>query len=204
MQVKNIIFDLGGVILNVDYDLSVKKFEELGLADFQELYAQSGQSKLFDDLEIGAIKGDEFIKKIKTKINRQVADEKIKAAWNAMILDYPIERLALLKHLKSKYNTFLLSNTNEIHEQYFIDILSSTTSENSLDPYFNKVYFSHKIGLRKPNPEVFNYILQENNFIAEETLFIDDSFQHIEAAKKLGINAVLLRKGQTIESDLGL
>ncbi len=204
MQVKNIIFDLGGVILNVDYDLSVKKFEELGLADFQELYAQSGQSKLFDDLEIGAIKGDEFIKKIKTKINRQVADEKIKAAWNAMILDYPIERLALLKRLKSKYNTFLLSNTNEIHEQYFIDILSSTTSENSLDPYFHKVYFSHKIGLRKPHPEVFNYILQENNLIAEETLFIDDSFQHIEAAKKLGINAVLLRKGQTIESDLGL
>lgn len=190
--VKNIIFDLGGVILNVDYNLCVLAFRELGYNDFDALFNKAKQSGLFDELEVGKINEAEFVAEMQRIAGGHISHEQIVEAWNAMLLNLPNERLELLMNLKNQYNTYLLSNTNAIHEDGFTKIIQEENGIDSLDDYFHKVYFSHNVGLRKPHAEVFQHILDEHGLKAGETLFIDDSIQHVEGASRLGIKAVHL------------
>lgn len=193
--IKAIIFDLGGVILNIDYNKTQQAFEALGIQNFNELYSQARQSKLFDRLETGELTPEEFRTSLCKLSEKELADTEIDKAWNAMLLDLPEERKKLLLELKNKYRTYLLSNTNEIHVTAFS---GSIIARKELEKLFDKVYFSNEIKMRKPNPEVFEFVLKENNLKAEETLFVDDSIQHIEGAQKVGIRAVLLEKGTSI------
>ena len=117
-----------------------------------------------------------------------------------MLLDFPKERLDLLQKLKSKYRLFLLSNTNEIHITEFEKSLHKTHGYKNLESFFEKVYYSCRVKMRKPNIDIFELVLHENDLNAEETLFIDDSPQHIEGALKTGIKAVLLNKNEEVES----
>jgi glucose-1-phosphatase len=199
--VKHIIFDLGGVLLNLDYQLTERAFIDLGVANFHELYSQARQSSFFDDWETGKITREEFVKGLQETCSLQLTDEQVCAAWNAMLLDIPIRRLQLLQQLRLYYDLVLLSNTNEVHEEAFTKLIKDTNGQN-LAAFFDRVYYSHRIGMRKPSPEVFKYVLEENGFKAEDTLFIDDSPQHIEAARTLGMKTILLEKGMTIEKDI--
>lgn len=184
-NIKAIIFDLGGVILNIDYDLTVKEFEKLGVLNSASYYSKGEQKKLFDDLETGKISEKEFIDSIKLKTNNANANQ-IKYAWNKMLLNLPLERLLSIKRMMCKYQTFLLSNTNSIHISCFKKGLD--VSEWKLfESVFNKIYFSYEIGMRKPSNKIFEYVLKDNHLQAENVLFIDDSIQHINAAKKIGI-----------------
>ncbi len=202
--IRHIIFDLGGVLLNIDYKRTEEAFIQLGVADFPQRYSQLSQTTVFDDFETGKISTDVFINHMQQMAGKPLTEEQIINAWNAMLLDFPLRRLQILQQLRPYYDLLLLSNTNEIHEAAFNDILYKAHGMPSLGVFFDKVYLSHRIGMRKPNPEVFEKILEENGLKAADTLFIDDSPQHIEGAKSVGIQAIYLEKGMTIEGNIFL
>ena len=196
--IKSVIFDLGGVIYGVDYYKTINTFKSLGIDRFEEVYAKSGQSDLFNDLEEGKISRAVFAQRIKNLSGKDMTSSQIFDAWNAMLLGFMPDALACLKRLSSSYRLFLLSNTNEIHineienrvgDAFFLDFCS----------LFEKVYLSHKLGLRKPHPEVFSYILEDQGLIGSETLFIDDSIQHVEGAIRAGLHAHHLTDNQKID-----
>lgn len=200
--IKHIIFDLGGVLLNLDYNLTEKAFIEAGVENFGDLYSQLNQSSLFDKLETGKIPVSEFIAEMQKLA--PLTKQQILNAWNAMLLDFPLRRLQILQQLRLYYDLFLLSNTNEIHEVTFNKILMDGNGIPNIGVFFDKVYLSHRVGLRKPEKEIFQLVLEENGLNAEHTLFIDDSPQHIESAKQLGIQTIYLEKGMTIEDNIFL
>lgn len=198
-SVKNIIFDFGGVILNIDYKLTEAAFAGLGLSDFEDMYSQASQNKLFDTFEKGLITPAQFRTEIRKYIG-SASDEQIDKAWNSMLLDLPEERIKLLDRLKKTHRIFLLSNTNEIHFTAFTAYMKDKFRRDVFSDVFEKAYVSHKVHMRKPDTEIFEFVLAENKLNREETLFIDDSIQHIEAAKRSGIRAHFLKKGETINS----
>jgi glucose-1-phosphatase len=187
-----IIFDLGGVILNLDYQKTIDAFVELGLLNFEEEYTQLEQQKLFDDYETGKISSFHFVNRLLDKLPKGRNANQVVHAWNAMILDFPKERLNYLLELKKSKRIFLLSNTNDLHLELVQRKLKEVYPSKQLSDFFEKVYYSCDLGLRKPNPEIFTYVCQENSLDPSKTLFIDDSIQHVEGAKKAGIHAVHL------------
>ena len=200
--IKHIIFDLGGVILNIDYSLTEQAFMDAGIPNFRELYSQLQQSELFDNWEVGKTTRGEFIEGLRLASATPLTDAQIVSAWNAMLLDFPVRRLQILQQLRLYHDLFLLSNTNEIHEDAFNDILMRAHGFPNIGVFFDKVYLSHRVGMRKPDAEIFMRVLTDNGLKPEDTLFIDDSPQHIAAAKLLGIQTIYLEKGMTIEKDV--
>ena len=197
---QNIIFDLGGVILNIDYQRAVNAFQKLGHKDFDASYSQLVQTHFFDRYERGEITSAEFRDGLREGFDIQISDTEIDAAWNAMLLDLPQERLTLLQKLGATKRLTLLSNTNEIHIKEFSRSLKEEHGISDLSVYFEKLHYSYEVGMRKPEARIFEYVLNHHGFKTEETLFIDDSVQHIEGAKKVGLNAYLLKanEGETI------
>jgi glucose-1-phosphatase len=187
------IFDLGGVLLNLDTEATGHAFRALGMTDFDAHYTQAKQSGLFDAFDKGEISPQEFRDALKKHLPPGTSDEAVDNAWNAMLLDLPGERLKLLEQLRGKYRLFLLSNTNEIHITAFSEYLNRSLGFSDFSGYFERWYYSCRIGKRKPDADAFLHVLEENGLKAEETIFIDDSPQHVEGAKKLGIRAELLR-----------
>ncbi|MBI2257964.1 MAG: HAD-IA family hydrolase [Flavobacteriia bacterium] len=199
-----ILFDLGGVILNIDYNKTAEEFKNLGLTQFDELYSQAKQEGLFDELEMGKINGQTFVQHIKKLSPSQVNEFQIIHAWNAMLLDLPKENLAFLSQINKKKRSFLFSNTNEIHLLEFNKKIKENHSVPNLNSFFEKTYYSHIFGHRKPNPDGFIAICKENKLEFDKLIFIDDSIQHIESAKKLGINAFLFEKTDKLTSIIEL
>ncbi|RYZ55889.1 MAG: HAD family phosphatase, partial [Sphingobacteriales bacterium] len=143
----------------------------------------------------------DFIKALQDISPVPLSEEQVCTAWNAMLIDFPMRRLQLLQQLRIHYDLVLLSNTNEVHEEAFNKILMQNFNA-QLGTFFDRVYYSHRAGMRKPNSDIFQRVLDENGFSAAHTLFIDDSRQHVEAAAKLGIQTIWLEKGMTIEDDI--
>ncbi|RYE23333.1 MAG: HAD family phosphatase [Sphingobacteriales bacterium] len=202
--IKHIIFDLGGVLINLDYNRTAEAFIELGYHNFNDIYSQLQQTTVFDDLETGRIERGDFVKALVKATGKQLTEEQVYTAWNAMLLDFPVRRLQILQQLRLHYDLLLLSNTNDIHEEAFNKILHQSHGIPNIGVFFDKVYFSHRVGMRKPNADIFQRILDDTGFKPEETLFIDDSPQHIEGAKTLGIQTIYLEKGMTIEDNIFL
>ena len=190
--IKNIIFDLGGVLLNIDYDLTLQAFQKLGIKNFDQFYSQAKQSAIFSLLETGKISADMFCNEIRIIGEISSANNNIINAWNSMLLDFPQERFDFLQMIKERYNSFLLSNTNSIHLKALNKIILEKNNVSTLDSYFLETYYSHEIGLRKPHPETFQHVINANNLNPESTLFIDDSIQHVHGARALGIQSILL------------
>jgi putative hydrolase of the HAD superfamily len=197
-EIKSIIFDLGGVILNLDYCKTEDEFKKIGVLHFKELYSQKKQTLLFDDFEKGKIKPEEFIFSLKDSENLEIKEIDFINAWNAMLLEIPIEKLQFIDGLKKDYKIFLLSNTNEIHIKKFEGDLKTNNMLEQFYKCFDKIYYSSRMGKRKPEENCFIQVLEENGLIAENTLFIDDSIQHIEGAKKVGIKTFHLEKNKSI------
>jgi len=197
-EIKSIIFDLGGVILNLDYCKTEDEFKKIGVLHFKELYSQKKQTLLFDDFEKGKIKPEEFIFSLKDSENLEIKEIDFINAWNAMLLEIPIEKLQFIDGLKKDYKIFLLSNTNEIHIKKFEGDLKTNNMLEQFYKCFDKIYYSSRMGKRKPEENCFVQVLEENGLIAENTLFIDDSIQHIEGAKKVGIKTFHLEKNKSI------
>jgi FMN phosphatase YigB (HAD superfamily) len=193
IQVEGIIFDLGGVIINLDYSASVKAFEKnAGVLFSSDHLGSPLQLDFFSLYEKGKISTIEchqaFCEHFKVKLSL----ETFRASLNAMLLDLPQSRLELLKKLSKIVPIFLLSNINEIHLEQM------RNHYDWRDENFKKVYYSHLVGLRKPDPEIFKLVLKENGLTAEKTLFLDDTLIHIKSAEKLGINVHNILKGEDI------
>ena len=199
-KVEAVIFDLGGVILNIDYTLTAEAFMKLGLTNFDEVYSQLCQTELFDRFETGEISTFHFINRVLDQLPRGCNGNQVVHAWNSMILDFPQERLDFLDGLKENYRIFLLSNTNDIHMEMVRRSQEKTTGHNRLEDYFEHVYLSCEMGLRKPDPEIFLRVCREQGLDPSKTLFIDDSPQHVEGAKAAGLQAHYLEKGTEIQS----
>ncbi|MBB6463891.1 HAD family hydrolase [Flammeovirga kamogawensis] len=191
MKYKAIIFDLGGVLLNLRYENTLDKFSEILEKPVSPFYTQKEQTELFDEYEKGNISSDEFRLGIKKIVGEEITNDQIDEAWNAMLLDLPIKRVEMLKELSKKYRIFLLSNTNAIHIKAFETIVKSTLGNDFGDfkKLFEKGYYSYEMGDRKPHPSIFETVIAENNLDKSDTLFIDDSIQHVEGAKKAGLHA---------------
>ncbi len=193
MTIKAIIFDLGGVIINIDYARTVQAFKSICGYDFDKIYSQYKQSTLFDDYETGKITDDFFRERLIDELDLPVSSEQFDQAWNAMLLDLPKERLDFISKLRAKgYQTYLFSNTNAIHLKRVFEISSQTIGVENFSSYFTKEYYSHTFGMRKPNPNAFKKILEHHQLKAQEVLFVDDSKQHIEGAKIAGLHTLLI------------
>ena len=202
-KIEAIIFDLGGVILNIDYNLTRRAFENYGIYNFNEMYSQAAANDLFDDLETGKINEADFYKEFNKHTGLILSEDKIQTAWNAMLLDFREKSLQFIDSIQSKYKLFLLSNTNHIHLKAFNKIYLENKRDKPFESLFNKAYYSCEIGLRKPNADIYEFVLKENKLDINKTLFVDDSAQNIEAAKALGMQTILLTPGKYIE-DLSL
>lgn len=198
--INAIIFDLGGVLLDINYRLTIEAFNNLGCSDFESIYTQQKQSQLFDDFETGKVSSETFRKSLQKQMQFSISNVEFDNAWNKMLLQLPEQRIELLEKLNKKFSLFLLSNTNEIHIKAFKKIISSSIGYERFENCFKKVYFSSEIGNRKPNASCFEMVLSENKLSAAKTLFIDDSIQHVEGAYKIGIKTLLIESGEELVS----
>lgn len=191
-QFDNIIFDLGGVLINLDYGLTTKAFEELGLKEFRNVYSQLAQTSLFDDYETGRISSQRFINELLPHLPAGTTANQVVAAWNAMILDVPARKLELIDQLRGTKRIALLSNTNVLHMQKVRREWGKST-QRPMESFFDEMLLSYEVGLRKPNEEIFSFVCQHMKIAPHRTLFIDDSPQHIEGAEKIGLNTFYLK-----------
>ncbi len=196
--IKNIIFDLGGVIINIDYTLTLNEFKALGLKNVEKLYTQFSQMDWFDKYDRGGISSETFIKEFSKVLDPGTSNDQIIHAWNSMLLGFPQERAELLLDLKKRYRTFLLSNTNDLHFKYYFKQLRKLYGYKEMKLFFEKDYYSHLIGMRKPDREIFEFVIRENGLNPLETLFIDDTLQHVEGARMAGMRAYHLQAPETI------
>ncbi|MBL0103738.1 MAG: HAD family phosphatase [Bacteroidetes bacterium] len=198
MPIKNLILDLGGVIFDIDYEYTIRAFADVGMDDSGQVYSQKGQLPVFDLFEKGLITPNEFCDELRNLCHKDTDNETIVRCWNALLIGIPQENIDTLYRLKEKYRLFLLSNTNEIHEIAFKQNIVDQHGRYFFDEVFEKVYLSHHIHMRKPDREIFDFVINDNNLNREECLFIDDSIQHIHGANAAGIEARLLVKGERL------
>ncbi len=190
--VKNIIFDLGGIFLNLNYQKTKDLFIEYGVPEFDDYFTQHHANSLFEDLEKGDISVDEFYSIFRKETNTNLTDEQIKTAWNGMLVSFSKERIDWLRKIKERYNIYLFSNTNQIHYDEIMFLYKRDVGETDFNELFIKPYYSHQMRLRKPYSDSFQHIIDEQKLIIEETLFIDDTIKNVESAKALGLQTIHL------------
>jgi glucose-1-phosphatase len=193
MAIKNIIFDFGGVFIDVDYKRTEQAFIDAGISNFQELYSQQSASPLFEALEKGTIGVTDFFQQLREETGVDLANEQITNCWNSILGSYYPEAIAKAKELRDRYRLILFSNTNIIHYECFINIYRRQFGAGNFDDLFDKVYYSHEAGVRKPYPEAFTWIVNDAGINASETLFIDDTLVNIEGAAKAGLQTLHLK-----------
>ena len=185
--IKNIIFDLGGVILNLTRNRCIEAFEKLGVKNIRKIIVNNYQQKdLFMSLEYGQVTPEEFYDEARRIWSLQLSDEDIKQAWILMLDDIQPYKLDLLLKLRSKYNVVLLSNTNEIHWEHIANNLFAYKGHVVSD-FFDSIYLSNELHMQKPNADIFEYVLKDSGFKAEETLLIDDALPNCKTAEALGM-----------------
>ena len=199
-HIKNIIFDYGNVIFNIDFGKVAEGWKNIGINNAHEFYGHRHQDPVFNLLERGEISPEAFRDRIRELTHKpELTDHEIDDAWNTIFVDIPKGNHELLQKLKGKYRTFLLSNINAIHYDYVHDYLKKEYHMDDNEGLFEKTYYSHLVGKRKPEKALFEQILTENNLNPSGTLFIDDSPQHLEVAKQLGIQTYLMTAPDTIQ-----
>lgn len=197
-MIDNIIFDLGGVLLNLDMGKTKTAFAQLGWKEENWKDITRSGYLIFENLEIGLDSAILFRKNIRRILPTNPSDAEIDDAWNAMLLDFPTERVNYLLKLKDKYRLYLFSNTNELHLQRFGYIFEQTYGY-SISQLFEKCYYSHEIGFRKPDPQAFNVVLNDAALNPAQTLFVDDLKNNTEAAENLGMKVLHIEAGTLME-----
>ncbi|MBU1719617.1 MAG: HAD family phosphatase [Bacteroidetes bacterium] len=195
-NIKNIVLDFGGVILNIDYQAPAGYLISKGFSDFEKIYNQASQISLFDNLETGKASEEDFCRFFNQHTG--MPDNEIIYAWNTLILDLPAHRIEMIKHLSKKYRVFLLSNTNIIHYKVYTAMLKAQYGYNSWDELFEKAWFSFDLGMRKPDMEIYQFVQEAASLTPSETLFIDDTIQNLNEPRVLGWNTFFLEKGKDV------
>jgi FMN phosphatase YigB (HAD superfamily) len=181
-MIKNIIFDFGDIFINLDKPATYREMDKLGVSEISDEI-----SAIYNQYEKGLMTSDDFINFYHDKFG--IKKEDLINAWNAILLDFPKERLDFLKEISAskKYRLFLLSNTNDLHIKWIQNSLGEVFFQEFKNS-FEQFYLSHEINLRKPDSEIYEFVLNENNLIADETLFVDDLKENTDSARKLGIH----------------
>ena len=197
MNIKNVILDLGGVLYRIDYHIVTNKLRSLPSKSGKSLeFTQANQNEIFDLFEKGLCTSAEFRLEIRNIYNLEISDNEIDEIWNSMLLGlYPF-RTEFVKNLSQKYNTALLSNANQIHYNFIQNEIKPMLNE------FHKVYFSFNMGMRKPNADIFEKVLNDNGWNAEESIFVDDTEQHIKGAQKVGLQTLHLKHIEDLSDEL--
>jgi glucose-1-phosphatase len=198
-MIKNIIFDLGNVVIDIAPNLTYEAFSKLSIKyNPQEIEQTIKQEKLWVDYETGLYSDEEFRNLLREKLVLQGTDHEIDHAFNALLLDIDPKRIELIEQISAQYRTFVLSNTSNIHILECVNILKRCTGRPSLKDLFERVFFSWEMQKVKPNPAIYEQLLAEAGILAEESLFIDDLLPNVQAANALGINIVHLQPPTTI------
>ncbi|GGE20415.1 haloacid dehalogenase [Sphingobacterium cellulitidis] len=199
-KIKNVILDYGNVIFMIDFPKVRQAFIDLGIKNVDDFFGHHGQDSLFDSFDKGEITVPEFRDGVREKANKfDLTDDEIDTAWNSLLIGVPEGKHQILENLRDNYRTFLCSNNNELHYAYCMNHIQEKYGVPSNDVFFERTYYSHLEHLRKPDAAIFERVLNENNLNPEESLFVDDSPQHLEGAKKLGIQTVLCSKERPLE-----
>ena len=196
--IHNIVFDYGNVVINLDIDATYQAFESIGASRFSESWNEIMKSRLFQKYERGDISTPDFRNILRTAFDTDISDDKIDWAWNQILRDMPNSRIQLLKDIRTHYRTFLLSNSNDVHYQYYLTDLQQQHQLESFDVLFEKAYFSYKLNMIKPEPEFYQKVLSNHHLNAYETLFVDDLKQNIDAASALGMHTIWLKEEMDI------
>lgn len=193
--IKNIIFDFGGVLVNLNRQRCIESFKQLGLGCVESLIDPFAQQGIFMQLEKGLITAADFRDQIRALADQPLTDEQIDNAWNSFLVDVPTYKLDALLKLRSKYLVYLLSNTNEIHWDWSCAHAFPYKAFRMKD-YFEEVFLSHEMKLAKPETRIFEAVLAKTGILPEETLFIDDSEANCKAAESLGIKTYICKPGE--------
>ncbi len=189
-KIKTIIFDLGGVIINLYVEKTISAFAQLSGLSEKEVEKAYLSADVFRQYEKGMISNAEFRESLRDKFNLKANDAEIDKAWNAMLGEIPNDRIESIKSLKQNYKCIVLSNTNAIHATAFHEILSNSFSYQHLSDLFHEVYFSHDLNQRKPDQEIYQNVLSLSQTEATEALFMDDGQINLDSASKLGIHTL--------------
>lgn len=195
-MIKNIIFDFGGVIYDIDHKLNKIAFMKLGIENFESLYSHQVQDHLFEDFEKGVLSKETFRAAFAKYLSHPISDGDLDQAWCSLLIGVQKEKIELLKALTQNYQLFLLSNTTMIHYERFIHELNVHADFRSL---FKGVYFSHEIGMRKPDHDFYLKVIKDHGLNAEECLFIDDLDVNIKAAQELGLQTYYLQNESILD-----
>jgi glucose-1-phosphatase len=190
-NITTLIFDLGGVLINLDIDRCILNFKELGLENFEQLMSNFGQKGFFLQFEKGQISIEQFRDEIRKLTTYSLTDAQIDNAWSSFLVDLPTERLEILLELKRKFRLLLLSNTNPLHIEGAVPIEFAKAGKTMSD-IFDKCYLSYQMGMAKPDPEIFEALLADAGVKPEECLFLDDGIKNIDQANKLNIQTYLV------------
>jgi putative hydrolase of the HAD superfamily len=190
------------VILNIDFTVTQREFVKLGIRNIDQTFGQYHQIEFFDLFDRGEIDEEEFLQHAQKLFPAHVSRQQIIEAWNAMLFDLPAKRFEYLQQLGKKYRLFLMSNTNSIHYKAYQELIRKAYGISGLDMLFEKAYYSHLVHMRKPEKRFFDLILNENNLLASETLFIDDTPINTDAAETYGIRGLFIKQNSEIEDAL--
>jgi len=200
--IKNLIFDLGNVLYDIDFKKMNAAFTSIGIEGMDKHFTLNKSHPLFLDLEMGFINEQAFYDGVRALVNLPLSNEQIQFAWNALLVGFRKNSIEWIKQNNTKYNTFLYSNTNQIHHDYFIVEFENKVANYSFVSLFKTPYYSHEMGMRKPDTASFTYILEKEGLMANETLFIDDNEPNIIAAASVGLQVLHLKEGMTVEKDI--
>ena len=198
--IKNVIFDLGDVLLDLDWERTERAFRDLLQTDFDAALRKYEATRLFERLEVGTISPEEFLDAMKKATQLPVREQDILLCWNSILVTLPSRRIQWLQELGQQYQLFLLSNTNAIHIQW-LDRHLRENMNIRLDDFnalFVKPYYSFEINMRKPNQEIYEFVIEDAGLQADETLFVDDSEENILSAQSLGIRTLHHQAGKEI------
>ena len=199
-MLPHLLFDFGGVLIDIDYAATPAAMRRLSRAGSTIAFSQASQAELFDKFETGHLSPAEFRAGLRAAYQLEGTDAELDAAWHAMLLDVPPERLALVAELRRQgHQTALLSNTNALHIAEINRRLAAQYGlAHGIADVLDRVYYSQEVGLRKPGEEIFRLVLREMNWRAEDVLFIEDSPQHVATARRLGLRVLHLAPPLTL------
>jgi putative hydrolase of the HAD superfamily len=202
--IKNIIFDLGGVIITLDRPRAVRRFKEAGLANAEELLDAYHQKGIFLALEEGRLSKEDFYEAVRREVGCPISNEAIDYGWFGFLKEVPLYKLKMLEDLRAQgYHLYLLSNTNPVIMSWAFTPAFSQGSK-SIDAYFDKLYLSYQIGYTKPAPEIYDFLMKDSGIVPSESLFIDDGIANIEMGKKIGMKTYLAQNGEDFRHLFGL
>lgn len=186
-NIQTIVFDIGNVLIDIDYEFMVSQFAPIAKTDFHEIVTYASQERFFDQYEKGQISTAEFRAILRRYLKPGVTDAEIDRAWNSILIHYPLAKFDLLKKLRGQYRILALSNINDLHANAIDAGVQHHFGAKDMRSYFDHAYYSHEMGHRKPEKEIYEMLLREQSLNPAETLFIDDKLENISAAAELGI-----------------